>query len=438
MQIEAPQCAAHGERDPPDIEYFIAKREVRRDHRHVSQRQYIQRRNEYRAAAHLDGVLRSADHGGADSLVGALDARSPPLHPIEDRGRKYRAKIAKDLLLASVEVLRHAAGEGDGLRLAFVAQRLETHQCGGPGTERRAVDDLEKTVSHARDHPGEPVGVRFAPDFQDQTRLFGKTLPAFLDPLHAPLRVEAHDTRADVDGGHLHDLAVLAYGYLRGAAADVDIHHARRLADGAGRGSGTEGGKGSLEPVACAHRHELAGLGREQFADRARIAPARGDAGEDERAGIDQLRIDPCLFILAVDEAAESRRIDDHVLGRVVDIGCEQHLGFVHDRAFGHDVTVVQPLEHQARKDQVGCRRAYVNTDADQANLVLHLEAAPDIGKEHTPARRFIAHRDARRDFACVAETVTYSSLKLTELAMNLGLKPSPYFGKLRSCNFPK
>ena len=46
----------------------------------------------------------------------------------------------------------------------------------------------------------------------------------------------------------------------------------------------------------------------EQFADLARIAPAHRHAGEDQRAGVDLVRIDIGALVLLLDEGAERRR----------------------------------------------------------------------------------------------------------------------------------
>jgi len=76
---------------------------------------------------------------------------------------------------------------------------------------------------------------------------------------------------------------------------------------------------------------------------------------------------------------------------RVVGIGREKDFGFVDDLALGHDVAVVEPFEHQAREDEVRGGGADVDADADQADLILGFEAAPDAAEED-PAAGFLAH----------------------------------------------
>src|SRR6266545_3723473 len=148
-----------------------------------------------------------------------------------------------------------------------------------------------------------------------------------------------------------------------------------------------ESGEGRFERVARAHRNEFPRLGREQLADRPGVAAPDGDAGEDQGARVDRFGIDSGEFVLPVDEAPERHRVD----GSVARIRSEKNLGLVNDLALGHDVAVVEPLEHEAREDEVRSGRADVDADADETNLILQLEAAPDVAEED-PAARFLAH----------------------------------------------
>src|SRR5581483_5397359 len=95
---------------------------------------------------------------------------------------------------------------------------------------------------------------------QNDAGLDGEAASGLLDALDAAVRAEGDDARADVDRGRLDQLARLAHRDLRGAAADVDVHHARRLADRARGGARAEGRERGLERVARAHGDELAGL----------------------------------------------------------------------------------------------------------------------------------------------------------------------------------
>src|SRR5439155_1747804 len=101
------------------------ERQIRRDDRHVLQREHALRRDEDRAAAHLDRVLGGADHGGADPFGGGLDSRSPTLDSREDRAGERRAEIAEGAVFTPVDVFRNAARKADHVRLAPVAQAPE-------------------------------------------------------------------------------------------------------------------------------------------------------------------------------------------------------------------------------------------------------------------------------------------------------------------------
>ena len=106
------------------------------------------------------------------------------------------------------------------------------------------------------------------------------------------------------------DLAVGADRDLGGAAADVDVHHGRVVADRARHRARAVGGHHGLQVVAGRDRDHLAGLAREQFADRARVAAAHRDAGQDQRAGVDLVGIDLGVLVLLLDEGAERVGVD--------------------------------------------------------------------------------------------------------------------------------
>ena len=97
---------------------------------------------------------------------------------------------------------------------------------------------------------------------------------------------------------------------LDGAAADVDVHHRRLVADRARDRARAVGRHHGLQAVAGAHRHQLAGLRGEELADAARIAAAHRDAGEDQRAGVDLVGIDHRVLVLLADEGAERVGVD--------------------------------------------------------------------------------------------------------------------------------
>ena len=263
------------------------------------------RRDEDRAAAHLDGVLGGADHGGADPFVGSDDTRSPGLDPFEDRTGERRSQIAESLALASVDIFRHAARKADRFGLALVAQRIEAQQGIRLGAKDRPAHGFEQTIGHALDHCVEQGRVGFRADFEKEPDLRGETPAGFLDTRHASLGVERHDAGADVGCSRLDDVARLADGDFGSSAADIDVHDSSGFADRTGGTARAEGGERGFERVARAHRYEFSRLGREQISDGARVAAPDGDPGEDERTRIDRLRIDPGERVLPVDEAPE-------------------------------------------------------------------------------------------------------------------------------------
>ena len=132
------------------IDFVIAERKLRRDHRHVAQRQRVQRRHEDRAAGHLHRILRSADHGGADARIGPRQRYAPVAQPRAQFARQLRADIAVGFGLAAVNIFRHAAGKADVGDLAAMAERIEPQQIGAAGARRAALHGFEQTIGHAR------------------------------------------------------------------------------------------------------------------------------------------------------------------------------------------------------------------------------------------------------------------------------------------------
>ncbi len=97
-----------------------------------------------------------------------------------------------------------------------------------------------------------------------------------------------------------------------------------------------------LETVAGRDRDHFAGLARKQFADIPGVAPADRDAGEDQRAGIDLVRVDFGVAVLALDEGAERCGVD-LVLAA---IGREQDVGLIERLADRDHVPAVEPLQN--------------------------------------------------------------------------------------------
>src|SRR2546428_453563 len=212
-------------------ERIVGERQFRGNDRHVAQRQDRLRRNEDRAAAYLEGVLRRADHGRANSLVGLLDARSPRLDPRQNGAGELAPEIAEVPSLATVDIFGDAAGERDYVGLALVSQRLETQQRGGFRTEGLSARGFEQAIGHALDHLCERVCPRFLPDLEGKADFAGEAPAGRLDAIHASLGVKGNDAGADVECRCLDDFAGFAHGDFRRAPADIDIHHPRGLPD---------------------------------------------------------------------------------------------------------------------------------------------------------------------------------------------------------------
>ena len=199
----------------------------------------------------------------------------------------------------------------------------------------------------------------------------------FLDTHDGAVFVEGEQARADVDGGNFLNLAVITDCKLAGAAADIDVQndaaHFFRVRHRARAVSGHR----CFQTVAGADRDEFAGFLSEQFGDRASVAPAHGDAGENQRAGVDFLAADLGVLVLLVDESFERFDVDSGI----VDVGREQNLRFVQDFAFGDAITRTFEGQFQPGKNQVRCRRADVDADAGELKIFFLLHVAVGIGK---------------------------------------------------------
>ena len=234
------------------------------------------------------------------------------------------------------------------------------------------------------------LGRERAAELELDAELGGKAPAGLLDAHDAAGVVEADEARADVDGGEVDHLAVGADRDLRGAAADVDVHHRRVVADRARDRAGAVGGHHGFQVVAGRDRDHLAGLAREQFADLAGIAPAHGDTGQDQGAGVDLVGIDLGVLVLALDEGAERVGVDG--LLAVRRIGREQDVGLVEGLALGDHVAAVEPFQHDAREHQMRGRRADVDADAEHDDLVLIDQRAPRAREKNAAANGFFGH----------------------------------------------
>ncbi len=353
-----------------------------RDDGDVAQRQRAVGRDEDRAAAHLGRVLRGTDDGGADALRRRFQPHTPLGDALADFGGEQAAEIAEALGLPAIDVFRDPAGERHLPDGAAPGKGIEAQEAGGAELGRAALHGLEQAVGHAGGEPLRVTRRERRADLELEPEVRAEPAAGFLQPGDPPGRVGADEARADVDRGDRDHLALGAHRDLGGAAADVDVHHGGAVADRARDRAGAEGRHHRFEIVAGADRDQLAGLAREQFADLSRIAAADRDAGEDQRAGVDLVGIDHGVFVLLLEERAQRVGVD-LILGR---IGREQNVGLIEGLALGDDIAAVEPFQHDARKHEMRCRRADVDPDAQDADLVLSLQAASGGGKENPPA----------------------------------------------------
>ena len=262
------------------------------------------------------------------------------------------------------------------------------------GVPPRIVSNSLSAISPAMARPWSSVSM--PPGLQIDAEL-GAVAPAgVFDARDLSVRLKADQPRADIDRGKIDHLAVGADRDLRGAAADVDIHHHAFVADRARRRARAVGRHHGFQAVAGADGDELAGLLGEQFADGAGVLPLHRDAGQDQRAGVDLVGIDLGVGVFLLDEGAERLGVDG-VLGGV---GRQQDVGGVERLALGDDIAAVEPLQHDPREHQMRGRRADVDADAEHDDLVLALERAPGRGKENAAALVFVVHR--RLLLACI------------------------------------
>ena len=77
-----------------------------------------------------------------------------------------------------------------------------------------------------------------------------------------------------------------------------------------------------FETIACAHRDELSRFLSKQVANGARVAPPNGDAGKNQRSGIDFFAANLRVLVLLVNERFEGFNIDSGI----VDVGSQQDL----------------------------------------------------------------------------------------------------------------
>ena len=158
-----------------------------------------------RAAADLRGVLRGADHGGADAFVRRLERRAPALDARADLLRQQHAEIAVGLRLAAVDVFGDAAGERDLGRSCGRGVSGSRRQRPEPSIAGdAALHRLEQPVGHARRQRAcARLRRQRRADLELDAELGGEAPAGFLDAHDLAGVVDADEPRADVDRGEV-------------------------------------------------------------------------------------------------------------------------------------------------------------------------------------------------------------------------------------------
>jgi hypothetical protein len=143
-----------------------------------------------------------------------------------------------------------------------------------------------------------------------------------------------------------------------------------------------------LERVAGGDGDELAGLGREKLSDPAGILTPDGNAGENQRAGVDVAGYQPGGGIFLGNEPAERDGVDVLAL----ELGRQPDAGLMNDAALDHQITRVETFEHDLGEQEMHRRRANVDADAGQFDLVLLNQASARV-REEEPAAGHVLYR---------------------------------------------
>ena len=154
-----------------------------------------------------------------------------------------------------------------------------------------------------------------------------------------------------------------------------------------------------FEAVAGRDGHHLAGLPGKQFANLAGIAPAHRDPGQDQRSGVDLVRIYIGVLVLARDEGTQ--RLSINVLGRR--IGCEQNIGLIERLSGRDDIAAVESFQDNSGEYEMGGGRADIHADAQDDDLVLLDQRATRAGEKNSAAALLLQGRHAPTNFGTAA-----------------------------------
>ena len=190
--------------------------------------------------------------------------------------------------------------------------------------------------------------------------------------------IEGDQPAADRERRGRDDLAVLAQRELGRPAADVDVEEHLVLGPRQLDRARAVGGHDGFEIVPGGCADELSGLLGEQIGDRARVDPLHGLAGQDHRAAVD---IGRCQAGLA--KGLGEKRLQGPGIDRVVrPVRREQDRRAPQDLAVDHHEParqrLGQPLQVDAGEHQMRGRRADVDADGGQLDIVGPPDGVPD------------------------------------------------------------
>ena len=192
-------------------------------------------------------------------------------------------------------------------------------------------------------------------------------------------RIEAHDlavldhlqAAADMHGGGGDHLAVLDQAELCGAAADIDVEDALVLVAGNARGAGAVGRQHRFHVMAGGGGDEFAALLGQDLGDALRVLAAQRLAGQNDHAGVDIVGMQIGGVIGVVDDGAELFVVDAllALIGRQRHRRLEQ--GLARDDVIAAGQILGQPAQIDARENDLRARRADVDADRHQRDVVL-------------------------------------------------------------------
>ena len=179
------------------------------------------------------------------------------------------------------------------------------------------------------------------------------------------LQAAAHMNR----GGYL-DLPLFQDCQFRRPAADIHIQNTLvTVLRGLGR-TGTERRQHAFHMVPGRGADKITTLLRHRRRNCLRILPAQCLAGQNYGACVDIVGAETGCLIGIIKNAAEPlvRNPGFALVRRQGDRRLEQRLAIDHEVAAGHILR--HPAQMQPRKNHLGPRRAYIDTDAGQTNVV--------------------------------------------------------------------